>query len=181
MRRTQPIAALVLAAALAAPPVAGAQSPGELLASAVPLASAVAPGELLASAIPLASAPGAGDALASAVPLASAPGPDDSLASAAAPGDLLAAATPLSDAPVPRDAPELTQTPLADRDGVELADAGDPEQLLARAPAASATPPATSLPYTGAELWLTLLAGGGMVLAGTGLRLRLKPLPADLA
>lgn len=160
MRRTQPIAALVLAAALAAPPAAGAQSAGDLLASAVPLASAPLAGDLLASAVPLAGAPGAGELPAGAA------------------GALLAAAAPLSDAPVPRDAPELTQTPLADGDGVELADAGDPEQLLARAPVATAEPPATSLPYTGAELWLTLLAGGGMVLAGTGLRLRLAPLPA---
>lgn len=137
MRRTQPIAALALAALLTLPPTAGAQTPQQLLADATPLA--------------------------------------DTIAAAPSPRELLADATPLSDVPVqvqvPRDAPPLTQTPLADRDGVELADAGDPRQLLAQAPQATDRPPVTRLPHTGMELVLTLLAGGGMVLTGSGLRL----------
>jgi hypothetical protein len=102
-------------------------------------------------------------------------------AAAQTPAELLAEATPLSDAPVPRDAPSLTDTPIADRDTTILADAGDPEKLLAQAPAATATPPSTSLPRTGPELLLTLLAGGGMVLVGSGLRLRLRATDARVA
>ncbi|HST42814.1 MAG TPA: hypothetical protein VLK58_25045 [Conexibacter sp.] len=105
-------------------------------------------------------------------------------ASAQSPAELLAAATPLSEAPVTRDAPGLSGAPLAQSDAVTqlaqddpaatlLADAGDPEQLLAQAPTATATPPAASLPRTGPELLLTVLLGGGLVLVGTGLRLRL--------
>ena len=92
----------------------------------------------------------------------------------ATPARLLADASPLVDAPVPRDAPELTDTPLASRDGEMLAAAGDPEKLLAQAPEATAkppAPPAESLPRTGPELLLTLLAGSGLVLTGAGLRL----------
>lgn len=84
---------------------------------------------------------------------------------------LLADATPMTDAPVPRDAPELTDTPIASRNGELLADSGDPERLLAQAPTATATPPASSLPRTGPEVLLTLAAGGGLMLAGAGLRL----------
>lgn len=93
---------------------------------------------------------------------------------------LLADSAPLTQAPVPRDARELTATPLADRDpgGTVLADAGDPERLLAQAPAATATPPATQLPRTGAELLLTLLAGGGLILTGAGLRIGIARPPA---
>lgn len=95
-------------------------------------------------------------------------------ASAQSPAELLAAATPLSEAPVPRDAPRLTETPLAQRDAATLlADAGDPEELLAQAPTATATPPSRSLPRTGPELLLTVLLGSGLVLVGGGLRLRL--------
>lgn len=98
-----------------------------------------------------------------------------SAALAQTPGELLAAAAPLTDAPVPRDAPRLTDTPIASRDAATLlADAGDPEQLLAQAPSATATPPATSLPRTGPELLLTLLSGGGLILLGGGIRLRLR-------
>jgi hypothetical protein len=87
---------------------------------------------------------------------------------------VLAAAAPLTDAPVPRDAPQVTATPLAQRDAATLlADAGDPEKLLAQAPAATATPPTRTLPRTGPELLLTVLLGGGLVLVGGGLRLRL--------
>jgi hypothetical protein len=89
----------------------------------------------------------------------------------ATPAGVLADAAPLTDAPVPQDAPEVTPTPLADADAELLADAGDPEQLLAQAPAATDHPPAPSLPRTGPELLLTLLAGGGLVLTGTGLRI----------
>jgi len=97
----------------------------------------------------------------------------------ATPASLLADAAPLTDAPVPHDAPEVTATPLADADAELLADAGDPEQLLAQAPAATDHPPAPSLPRTGSELLLTLLAGGGLVLTGAGLRIgTVRPRPA---
>jgi hypothetical protein len=90
------------------------------------------------------------------------------------PAELLAAAAPVSGSPVSSDAPRLTDTPIASRDLTLLADAGDAEQLLAQAPRATATPPVTSLPRTGPQLLLTLLAGGGFLLAGGGLRLRLR-------
>jgi hypothetical protein len=111
-------------------------------------------------------------ALAAALSLPAAAPADGSreLLADANPAGLLADASPLTDVPVPRDAPSVTDTPLASRDGEMLADAGDPEKLLAQAPEATTTPPATALPHTGAELLLTLLAGGGLVLAGAGLR-----------
>ncbi len=90
------------------------------------------------------------------------------------PAALLAQATPVTDAPVPREGARLTATPLAARDTTLMADAGDAKQLLAQAPAATATPPTSTLPRTGPELWLTLLTGGGMLLAGAGLRLQLR-------
>lgn len=102
------------------------------------------------------------------------------VAAAQAPAELLAEATPLSDVPVPQNAPRVTDSPLlASRDTQLLADAGDPEQLLAQAPAATSTPPAAELPRTGPELLLTVLAGGGMLLAGSGLRLRLRSSAVD--
>lgn len=87
---------------------------------------------------------------------------------------VLAQATPVTDAPVPRDGQQLTATPMAARDTTLMADAGDAKQLLAQAPIATATPPTSTLPRTGPELLLTLLAGGGMLLAGAGLRLQLR-------
>ncbi|MDO8184846.1 hypothetical protein Q5424_06230 [Conexibacter sp. JD483] len=91
------------------------------------------------------------------------------------PAELIAQAAPVTDAPVPRaDGARVTQTPLAARDTTLMADAGDAEQLLAQAPSATATPPTSTLPRTGPELLLTLLAGGGMLLAGVGLRMHLR-------
>lgn len=116
-------------------------------------------------------------AAALSLPAAAAAADDAALTAA----QLLADSTPVTQAPVPRDAPEVTATPLADRDpdGEILADAGDPERLLAQAPAATATPPATKLPHTGSEVLLTLLAGGGLVLTGAGLRIgSARPRPA---
>ena len=133
------------------------------------------------------TAPIAALTLAAALSLpAAALAADDAAAPSAA--RLLADSSPLTQTPVPRDAPEVTATPLADRDAdadadadadVEvLADAGDPERLLAQAPAATATPPARKLPHTGSELLLTLLAGGGLVLTGAGLRIGIaRPRP----
>lgn len=125
------------------------------------------------------TAPIAALTLAAALSLpASALAADDASAPSAA--RLLADSSPLTQTPVPRDAPEVTATPLADRgaDGEILADAGDPERLLAQAPAATATPPARELPHTGSELLLTLLAGGGLVLTGAGLRIGIaRPRP----
>jgi hypothetical protein len=125
------------------------------------------------------TAPIAALTLAAALSLpAAAVAADDASAPSAA--RLLADSSPLTQTPVPRDAPEVTATPLADRDpdGEILADAGDPERLLAQAPAATATPPARKLPHTGSELLLTLLAGGGLVLTGAGLRIGIaRPRP----
>ncbi|HEY4280026.1 MAG TPA: hypothetical protein VGM91_17510 [Conexibacter sp.] len=90
--------------------------------------------------------------------------------------DVLADAAPMTSAPVPQDAPSLEHAPLAARDKTLIADAGDPQQLLAEAPPVTATPPATALPRTGPEVYLTLLAGGGLLLAGAGLRLRSRAL-----
>jgi hypothetical protein len=100
--------------------------------------------------------------------------PAGAQAQAPSPETVLAQAAPATDVPVPRDGQPLTATPLAARDTTLMADAGDAKQLLAQAPTATATPPVSSLPRTGPELLLTLLAGGGMLLAGAGLRLRLR-------
>jgi hypothetical protein len=91
------------------------------------------------------------------------------------PSELLAQAQPTTEVPVPAtDGPRVTATPLAARDMTLMADAGDAEQLLAQAPSATATPPTGTLPRTGPELLLTLLAGGGMLLTGAGMRLQLR-------
>ena len=99
--------------------------------------------------------------------------PAGAQAQSPSPEALLAQAAPATDVPVPRDGQPLTATPLAARDTTLMADAGDAKQLLAQAPTATATPPVSTLPRTGPELLLTLLAGGGLLLAGAGLRLRL--------
>jgi LPXTG-motif cell wall-anchored protein len=88
--------------------------------------------------------------------------------------NVLADAAPVTSAPVPRHALSLEHMPLAARDRTLLADAGNPRELLAQAPTATATPPTTSLPRTGSETYLTLLAGAGLLLAGAGLRLRTR-------
>jgi len=119
-------------------------------------------------------------AAALSVPAGALAADDDGLRADVTAAQLLADAAPVTQAPVPRDAPAVTATPLADRDpdATVLADAGDPERLLAQAPAATATPPATKLPHTGSELLLTLLAGGGLVLTGAGLRIGIaRPRP----
>lgn len=95
-------------------------------------------------------------------------------AQAQTPQALLAQAPQATDTPVPREGQPLAETPQAARDRTLMADAGDAEQLLAQAPTATATPPTSTLPRTGPELLLTLLAGGGMLLAGAGLRLQLR-------
>jgi hypothetical protein len=98
-------------------------------------------------------------------------------AAADTPTELLAIAAPLTDAtPAPRDARSVSPFPIADVRSADAATllAANPRQagqLLAQAPSVRATPPASSLPRTGPELWLTLLTGAGLLLAGTGLRL----------
>jgi hypothetical protein len=74
------------------------------------------------------------------------------------------------------DAPSLSRTPIASRESVTK---NPPLAMIDAARAAlTATstvpdPPAAALPRTGADTWLTLLTGAGLLLTGTGLRLRI--------
>jgi LPXTG-motif cell wall-anchored protein len=74
-------------------------------------------------------------------------------------------------------APSLSRTPIASRESVTKnppLPTIDPAAAAAvRATATVPDPPAATLPRTGAETWLTLLAGAGLLLTGTGLRLRI--------
>jgi LPXTG-motif cell wall-anchored protein len=119
MRRSQPITVLVLAATLALPAGASAQSAGDSAGDA--------------------SAP----ARREAVPWVH--------------------------------APSLSRTPIASRESVTkdppLPTIDAAAAAAVTAPATVPDPPAAELPRTGAETWLTLLAGAGLLLTGTGLRL----------
>jgi LPXTG-motif cell wall-anchored protein len=73
-------------------------------------------------------------------------------------------------------APSLSRTPIASRESVTkdppLPRIDAAAAAAVTAPATVPGPPAAELPRTGAETWLTLLAGAGLLLTGTGLRLR---------
>jgi len=167
MRPAPPFAALVLAASLAAPAAAGAAPVSENHAL---LALAAAPEAHAAVVIPsthapaLSSAPtgargtggtGQGDPGAGG----SDPGASGHQTNPGAP-DLIADADPT------HDGRGTTSGPSATLPSVRRAE---------HAPPTIADPPPSALPRTGFDDWLVALTGAGLLLTGTGLRLRISP------